>query len=101
MQREPHKTDILKRLQPSLVDKNIVLVNKNWKKEPHNPKTIILASACVKCFYHKFYKKVIIPQLKISNKSTLASSLVLGYSFGIPCLRLLQERIENQLYKNI
>ena len=33
-----------------------------------------------------------------SNKSTLASSLVSAYSFGISSLWLLWERIENRLY---
>ena len=39
--------------------------------------------------------------LQYSNKSTLALSLFLAYSFGKPSLRLLQERIENQLYINL
>ena len=38
---------------------------------------------------------VFIPELKYSNKSTLALSLVSAYSFGKPSLRIIQARIEN------
>ena len=60
------------------------------------PKTV-----SVKCIYWKFYKIVVIPKLKVSNKSTLASSFVSVNSFGTASLRQPRDRIKNILFLSL
>ena len=61
-QREWHKTELLKRLQPGLVHKNVFLMIRNCKEESHDPQTYQIFNLTFKVFSVKvfyFYWKYI------------------------------------------